>query len=208
MPMLTALVLATTPAFEPVREHTWGEPIEIAFEIESAHTDSEPASRIVQTEFIGTDRMPFLHYTFNTPAPFEFVALNFESSRLTGVLYPLHLPASEAHVEKPDTDVPEKFRAVRAWLNEHLGEPDVFTTTVASHTADFADVESLLELDAYTFNYTWCSRAANAYLVALRETGKSPVVVASLAPPDSMPRASITDSPVGCGKSTGLAENR
>lgn len=207
MSALAVLVLATTPAFEPVREHTWGESIETSFAIESEHGDSEPTHLFVPiAESIDASRAPFLHYTFKSPVPFEFIALNFESSRLAGVLYPLHLPSSDAYIEKPATDVPEKFQAVRAWLTEHLGEPDVFTTSVVDYTADFADVESLLEIDAYTFKYSWCSSAANAYLIALREIGKSPVVVASLTPPDIAQHPDIGESADACGKSIGQNE--
>lgn len=184
MVSLAAMLLASTPAFEPVREHSWGERQEVASAIESNHRDSHASVTFEPVaESLDGAPVPFLHYTFNTPVPFEFVALDFKAARLSRILYPLHLPSSEADVDKPATDVPEKFQAVRAWLTEHLGEPDVFTTSIEGRTAYFSDVESLLEVDAYTFNYTWCSKAANAYLVALRETGKSPIVVASLTPP-------------------------
>lgn len=184
MSTLAILILTATPAFDPVREHSWGEPAEVAFAIEAEHTDSEP-THLPMPVGLSTEpqHVPFLHYTFRTTVPFEFVALNFEASQLASVLYPLHLPSTEKNVEKPATDVPEKFQAVRAWLTEHLGEPDVFTTSVAGRAADFSDVESLLEIDAYLFNYTWCSKAANAYLIALREMGEAPVVVASLSAP-------------------------
>ena len=183
--MLATLLLLTTPPFEPAREHAWGETVETSHAIESAHTDSATTNPAEYVSLAGdASGTPFLHYTFNTATPFEFVALTFESARLTRILYPLHLPSSDSSVQKPDTDVPEKFRAVRAWLTEHLGEPDVFTSTLEGQVADFGDVESLLELDAYSFNYTWCSHAANAYLIALREMGKSPLVVASVTAPE------------------------
>lgn len=196
MSTLAILMLASTPAFEPVRNHTWGEPAEIAHAIETTHQDTLPTDLLVPIVDTGAaSRKTFLHYTFNTPVPFEFIALDFDGSRLSRILYPLHLPGlSTGEIEKPFTDVPEKFQAVRAWLTQHLGEPDVFTTSIEGYTANFSDTESLLEIDAYTFNYTWCSQAANAYLIALREAGRSPVVVASLTPPAIVTDAGTSDS--------------
>lgn len=198
--ILAAIVFSATPVFEPARNHQWGEEFETALAVEAEQADSALDQEIVIDNRPG---LPHQRYTFNVASPFEFVALSFESSRLNRIMYPLHLPVEEPYIEKPITDVPEKFLTVRSWLTEHLGEPDVFTSSLADHAADFEDVQSLLELDAYTFNYTWCSEAANAYLIAIRETGRSPVVLASVEAPHDIAKATRSGNKHVCDSTAG-----
>lgn len=184
MILLASLVLASSPAFDPAREHRWGETPQESLEIESLRTDSEVEPGML---LIHDETPPYLRYELTGNSPFEFIALGFNEARLERIVYPVHLPVAEEDVDKPATDVPEKFLAVREWLTAYLGEPDTFSTTETDRDVTFEDAEILLERGAYVFNYTWCAEAANAYLIAQRELGQAPLLVASVESPDRGP---------------------
>lgn len=195
MILLASLVFASSPAFEPAREHRWGETLEESLEIESLNGDSQVEPGMLA---INDDAPPYLRYDLAGNSPFEFVALGFNEARLERIMYPVHLPVSENDTDKPATDVPEKFLAVRDWLTTYLGEPDTFSTTEKDRDAAFEDAEILLERDAYAFNYTWCAEAANAYLIAQRELGQAPLLVVSVESPELEPDAQDIEAGHAC----------
>lgn len=182
MILLASLVFASSPAFEPAREHHWGETLEESLEIELLNGDSQVEANMLA---VNGEAPPYVRYDLAGNSPFEFVALGFNEARLERIMYPVHLPVIENDTDKPATDVPEKFLAVRQWLTMHLGEPDTFSTTETGHSAGFENAEILLERNAYAFNYTWCAEAANAYLIAQRELGHAPLLVVSVESPES-----------------------
>ena len=192
--LLAAPGVVAMPAYDPVRGHHWGETGESALQVEAGHEDS--STGIAPQEDL--HEITALHYTLSPATPFEFVALLFDNGRLARIMYPLHLPVQSADISKPFTDVPEKFQVVRSWLTEHLGEPDRYTTSEPDAGMHFTNVSALVERDAYAFRYTWCSEKANALLIAVRDQGKAPLLLASVESPQYTTSAGESEARPAC----------
>lgn len=167
-------------AREPLRGHAWRENAADAVAIEMRHDDS----RAQDPDALHANSAPsWLRYTTATDSPFEMIALGFDAEGLARIMYPIHFPAREGAPAKPLEAIPNKFRAVRDWLLQHVGEPSMFTATPERDT-DFTDVELLLDAPDYRIVYSWCTDAANAFLSVQRLEGTDPVLLAEIVSPD------------------------
>lgn len=181
MPVLffLSLAFAGAPLFDPMRGHQWSEDRETAMAIEQQLPDSSEQPPRMRNVVIESS---FLRYEFLNSSPFEFVAFGFNDTGLARIIYPLHLPMDTSNIDKPSTDVPERFSAVRAWLLGYLGPPDDFASSLPDDPF-FDNVEMLLENAEYSLRYTWCSPLGFANLVARREPARDPVLVATFESP-------------------------